>query len=221
MTIMVTALVAICACFSLSGPWYSITQQQHPEPTLLLTKVSTFYIYRDIQISHSYENTVTGQIVARNVTKLNWNKSKLVEFGRMFHLSGPLLICAAILDFVAIAVSVITRFSSSTENPDDEGFLASCAAHSRRWILLVCGLLGTAIIFNILSSILFIASPTAITHDLESSEGQSCTTGPCHSWSGHAPAGERFRVWGPSFGWYVFILTTSSMIAAATQEYRP
>lgn len=209
---MVTALVAICACFSLSGPWYSIHQEFHPEPTLLITEVSNYYLYRDIVMLHTYENPENGDIIARNTTKLNWNKSKLVEFGRMFHLCGPLLICATILDFVTIIVAIISRFSTSTATPYEEGFLAICAGNGRRVILLVCGLLGTAIIFNILASFLFMASPTAITHDFESIEGQSCTTGPCHSWTGHAPAGERFRVWGPSFGWYVKIQTIQSIL---------
>jgi len=207
MTIMVTAVVAICVCFSLSGPWYSIHQEFHPDPTLMITTVSNYYIYSDIVTFHTYENPENGNIIAKNTTKLHWSKSNLVEFGRMFHLSGPLLICATILDFVSIIVAILSRFSTSTATPYEEGFLANCAGNARRVILLICGLLGTAIIFNILASFLFMASPTAITHDLESIEGQSCTTGPCHSWTGHAPSPQRFTAWGPSFGWYVDVDT--------------
>jgi hypothetical protein len=199
------AIILICACFSLSGPWYSLREVWHANSTVLVSKTTTFFLYRDIQMQYVYEHAKTGHEYAKNTTTTSWDQSRMLELARVFHLCGPLLIVAVALDFVGMAIIVTTRFLNATENTQDDGCVSHCIFFRRRWILLFCGLLATSVLLNTISSFLFMASPDAFTHDLLAITGNPCTSGPCKSWSGHAPAGNLFRLWGPSFGWVISV----------------
>jgi hypothetical protein len=203
MTIVVMAVVVICACFTLAGPWYAISEDWNTNSNVNIHRVSTFNLYRDIVMDWTYEDSATGDLLAKNTTKVSWDHSKLNEFARVFHLCGPLLIAAIMLDFVGIIIIMTNGFFSTTQRGYEEGCTAYCIFYRQRWIMLFCGLLGTSILMNTISSFLFMASPEALSHDIAGIEGKACSTGPCKSWSGHSPVGNRFRTWGPSFGWYV------------------
>lgn len=202
-TLMLVIFVVFCAVISLAGPWYAVREQWTASNSTLVTRDSYYYLYRDISMQWTYADSVTGTILNKNSTRLSWSKSQMNEFGRVAHLCGPIFICAAIVDCIGLLILIVSKFSSSDERQYAQAFVRCCFSHRRRWILLFCGLLCTANILSLVSTLLFISSPTAFKHDIENREHIRCTTGPCVTWSGSAGSGNFFRNWGPSYAWYV------------------
>lgn len=196
------AVVLICACFSLSGPWYSVKEVYALNSTVEVSKETVFHLYKGIDMHWTYELDNNGEIFEKNHTKVSWNDSKMIELVRVFHLCGPVLIAAVVLDFIGIILIIAVRFLNATENTYDDGFIAHCILFHRRWILLFCGFLVTSILLNTISTFLFLATPQAFRHDYAAVTGEACSVGPCHSWTGHNPKPHIFRNWGPSYGWY-------------------
>lgn len=199
-TLMLAIFVVFCAIISLAGPWYTIREQWSAPNSTVVTRESYYYLYRDISLKSTYETM--GVVTSTNSSRLSWDKSQMDEFGRVFHLCGPILICATIVDFFAFFVLVIAKFSSTTKRQYAGTFVRCCFSFRRRWILLFCGLLCTANVLTLIGSLLFLSSPTAFAHDIERRDRTECTTGPCVTWSGSASSANFFRNWGPYYAWY-------------------
>lgn len=201
-TLMLAIFVVFCACISLAGPWYTVREQWQAPNSTLITRDTYYYLYRDISMQSTYANSVTGTVLNTNSTRVSWVKSEMNEFGRVFHLCGPILICAAIVDCSAFLILVVSKFSSTAKRQYAGAFVRCCFSYRQRWIALYCGLMCTANVLTLIGTLLFLSSPTAYQHDVERRDHTTCTAGPCVKWSGSAPTGNFFRNWGPSYAWY-------------------
>lgn len=205
--------VIVLMAISLSSPWYHTKYQESASPPLIRADSESYWVYKPIISRYSIEDPVTGRVKNSTTVVTPWSRSNLIEFRKVFQLAGPFLIVAVILDVAAFIIAACTRFISSSMKDSQNKVAYVCILYRRRWILMFVGLVGAAMALNLLGSLIFLASPTAYKHDVEHQTNQTCSTGPCISWSGTASSG--MVAWGPEYGWYesLLLLRLSSLIS--------
>lgn len=205
-TVMIMLFVLFCGCVSLAGPWYVVSEHWNNGNGTVVSRDSHFYIYRDISMQWIYKKASSGETQSKKTTHLSWAKSEMLEFSRLFNLCGPILICGVVIDFVAFIVIIFAKLSSAGQRQYAGKCVQCFFSYRRRWILLFSGLLATASILTLVSTLLFLSSPAAYKHDTERRQNAPCKEGPCVKWAGSTPNGSIFHNWGPSYGWYVYYL---------------